>query len=89
MLRLFIHVQKIYCASNPSHGNRLDAVRKWLKCHAVCSTSGEQRISNFMLWDLAYTELFFTAKAWPDFAEEDLEEAVDAYALRQRRFGAQ
>ncbi len=50
-------------------------------------TSGEQRISNFMLFQMAYTELFFTPVAWPDFTPEILQQALDAYALRERRFG--
>ncbi len=50
-------------------------------------TSGEQRISNFLLWDLAYTELYFTETLWPDFREKHLEGALEAYASRQRRFG--
>lgn len=45
------------------------------------------RLSNFMLWDLAYSELFFSGKLWPDFGAADLDEAVSAYALRARRFG--
>ncbi len=51
-------------------------------------TSGEQRISNFMLWQMAYTEFYFTEKYWPDFTEKDLEIAVNEYTKRQRRFGA-
>ncbi len=50
-------------------------------------TSGEQRISNFLLWQLAYSELYFSDKLWPDFAEADLDEALAEYARRQRRFG--
>jgi len=50
-------------------------------------TSGEQRISNFLLWQLAYSELYFSDKLWPDFAEEDLDAALAEYARRQRRFG--
>lgn len=50
-------------------------------------TGGEQRISNFLLWHLAYTELYFTATLWPDFKEQALDEAFAAYASRQRRFG--
>lgn len=50
-------------------------------------TSGEQRISNFLLWQLAYSELYFSAKLWPDFAEADLDAALAEYARRQRRFG--
>jgi undecaprenyl diphosphate synthase len=51
-------------------------------------TSGELRISNFLLWQLAYSELVFTEKRWPEFGEEDLRSAVVEYATRQRRFGA-
>ncbi|RDI75181.1 uppS: di-trans,poly-cis-decaprenylcistransferase [Gaiella occulta] len=51
-------------------------------------TSGEQRISNFMLWEAAYAELVFTDTLWPDFGERDLREALAAFAGRQRRFGA-
>ena len=50
-------------------------------------TGGEQRISNFMLWDLAYTELFFTDCLWPDFDERELGAALDNYRSRERRFG--
>lgn len=50
-------------------------------------TSGEQRISNFLLWQLAYTELYFTDTLWPNFALEDLQKALEFYALRKRRFG--
>ena len=51
-------------------------------------TSGELRISNFLLWQLAYSELVFTDRRWPEFSPEDLRAAVDEYAARQRRFGA-
>jgi undecaprenyl diphosphate synthase len=51
-------------------------------------TSGEQRISNFLLWQLAYAELVFTERRWPEFGEDDLRSAVVEYATRQRRFGA-
>jgi undecaprenyl diphosphate synthase len=50
-------------------------------------TSGEQRISNFMLWQLAYTELYFTDTLWPDFGVNELDEALTYYASRERRFG--
>ncbi|MDJ0882336.1 MAG: polyprenyl diphosphate synthase [Gammaproteobacteria bacterium] len=50
-------------------------------------TGGEQRISNFLLWQLAYAELFFTDVLWPDFSEETMQRALDTYASRQRRFG--
>lgn len=50
-------------------------------------TSGEQRISNYLLWQLAYAELFFTSVAWPDFKENQLYEAIYDYQKRNRRFG--
>jgi undecaprenyl diphosphate synthase len=50
-------------------------------------TGGEQRISNFLLWQIAYTELFFTDTLWPEFNDIAFEEALDWYATRQRRFG--
>jgi undecaprenyl diphosphate synthase len=50
-------------------------------------TGGEKRISNFMLWELAYTELFFTDCLWPDFDRSELELAMDDYRSRERRFG--
>lgn len=50
-------------------------------------TSGEQRISNFLLWQLAYSELAFSSKNWPDFTAEDLEKFVRDFQSRNRRFG--
>jgi len=50
-------------------------------------TSGEQRISNFLLWQLAYAELYFSSKFWPDFTEDDFNLALQFYATRHRRFG--
>ncbi len=50
-------------------------------------TSGEERISNFLLWQLAYTELYFSDKLWPDFGPDDLDQALAVYATRTRRFG--
>ncbi len=51
-------------------------------------TSGEQRISNFLLWQLAYSEFYFTSCLWPDFDSEQLDRAISEYTGRQRRFGA-
>lgn len=50
-------------------------------------TGGETRISNYLLWQLAYAELYFTSKLWPDFSKEDLFQAVGDYQKRERRFG--
>ena len=50
-------------------------------------TCGEQRISNFLLWQLAYSEMYFTPKAWPEFNREELLKAIDAYNHRERRYG--
>lgn len=51
-------------------------------------TGGEQRISNFLLWQLAYTEFLFINKYWPDFTDEDLDEAIKVFESRNRKFGA-
>ncbi len=50
-------------------------------------TSGEQRLSNYLLWQLAYSEFYFTDTPWPDFKEKELKQAVDAYSARDRRYG--
>ena len=50
-------------------------------------TSGEQRLSDFLLWECAYAELYFTERMWPDFDAADLEEAIKQFQSRQRRFG--
>ena len=54
----------------------------------VIRTSGEERLSNFLLWQSAYSELFFTDILWPDFDRSTLETALQAYSARRRRFGA-
>ena len=53
----------------------------------IIRTSGEQRISNFLLWQGAYSEYYFTATYWPDFDAADLSQAIEAYYQRERRFG--
>jgi undecaprenyl diphosphate synthase len=50
-------------------------------------TSGEQRLSNFLLWEMAYTEIYFTPALWPDFRRKDLHEALQDFQSRERRFG--
>ena len=51
-------------------------------------TSGEMRLSNFLLWQLSYTEMYVTQKLWPDFSKKDLAEAIEEFGRRQRRYGA-
>jgi undecaprenyl diphosphate synthase len=54
----------------------------------IVRTSGERRLSNFLLWQSAYAELMFVETLWPDFTAENLVEAIDSFGLRERRFGA-
>ncbi len=54
----------------------------------IVRTSGEIRLSNFLLWQSSYAEFFFTDTLWPDFAEKDFEEAMEAYSKRTRRYGS-
>jgi len=53
----------------------------------IIRTSGEMRLSNFLLWQAAYTELYFTPTLWPDFTPEELMKAIEVYQQRERRFG--
>lgn len=53
----------------------------------IIRTSGEERLSNFLLWQAAYSEFYFTPVLWPDFTKKELQKAVDAYRMRKRRFG--
>ena len=71
-----------------------DDCRQWLRAHAtdfeldlIVRTSGEQRLSNFLLWQAAYSELVFVPIHWPDFDKAALEGAIAEYARRERRFG--
>jgi undecaprenyl diphosphate synthase len=59
----------------------------WNEPDLLIRTSGEMRISNFLLWQVSYTEFYVTETLWPDFGVEDLDEAIRAYAGRSRRFG--
>ncbi len=54
----------------------------------IIRTSGEMRLSNFLLWQVAYSEFLFVEKNWPDFSEEDLDKAIEVYQHRTRKFGA-
>jgi len=54
----------------------------------IIRTGGEQRLSNFLLWQAAYAELYFTDVLWPDFGEAEIQKALESYGRRQRRFGA-
>lgn len=53
----------------------------------VIRTSGELRLSNFLMWQIAYSELYFSKILWPDFSEQDLEQAINTYLKRERRYG--
>ena len=53
----------------------------------IIRTGREQRLSNFFIWQSAYSELYFSNKYWPDFSEDDFDEALKEYERRQRRFG--
>ncbi len=74
-----------------------DLTEEWISDHLdtaglpdpdlLIRTGGEQRISNFLLWQLAYAELYYCDTAWPDFDKEDLEKAIDAFNRRERRYG--
>ena len=61
---------------------------EWPNPDLVIRTSGEQRLSNFLIWQSAYAEFLVVDTLWPDFGRRDLEAALDQYALRQRRYGA-
>jgi undecaprenyl diphosphate synthase len=64
------------------------ATREYPDPDLLVRTSGEMRLSNFLLWQLSYTELYVTQKLWPDFGKEDLLEAIREFNKRERRFGA-
>ncbi|MED5339056.1 MAG: undecaprenyl diphosphate synthase family protein, partial [Pseudomonadota bacterium] len=53
----------------------------------IIRTGGEVRLSNFLLWESAYAELFFTKKLWPDFDKNDLMQAIESFKKRERRYG--
>ncbi len=77
----------------PSHELAMQKIASHLDTHAwpdpdlLIRTGGEQRLSNFLLWQCAYTELYFSDILWPDFTAEHLKAAIEDYAARERRFG--
>lgn len=71
----------------PDHLQTLLVTGSQPQVDLLIRTSGEQRISNFLLWQIAYAELFFSPVLWPDFNEQHFEEAIVAYQQRERRFG--
>ena len=72
---------------SPDSFSKLLATKNAPDPDLLIRTSGEMRISNFLLWQMAYTEMYFTDILWPDFRKKDLYEAVVAYQNRERRFG--
>ena len=87
--------QEIVDAANKLKGKRVDEdeFRNFLylpelpDIDLLIRTSGEERVSNFMLWQIAYSELYFTDVLWPDFTPDELEKAVADFCRRRRRFG--
>ncbi len=89
--------RKLYCDLQKTNADidsiDEDALDKYLSLSHLAApdlfirTGGEQRISNFLIWQLAYTELYFVDTLWPDFSDDDFSEALQWYAGRQRRFG--
>lgn len=67
--------------------NRYLSTRDMPHPELLIRTSGEYRISNFLLWEIAYSELYFTPVLWPDFRKEDLYKALIDFQSRERRFG--
>ena len=68
-------------------------IERFLDCHGVpdpdivIRTGGEKRLSNFMLWEMAYSELYFIDSYWPDFSEKELDSIIDDFLHRNRRYG--
>jgi len=75
-------------AINSEYFESFTSLADYPKVDLLIRTSGEVRISNFLLWDIAYSELFFTATLWPDFSPSELDEAILSFHSRDRRFGA-
>lgn len=89
--------EKTAKAARPADISTADITEEWVGRHLQTSfmpdpdllirTGGEVRVSNFLLWQIAYSELYFCDTYWPDFAEADLRKAIASYQSRQRRFG--
>jgi len=76
-------------AKNLSMGTiAIDSNQQHIEPDFLIRTGGEKRISNFMLWELAYTEFYFTDTYWPDFGLTDFEAALKEFQARERRFGS-
>ena len=94
IVRAVNHIIDDVKAGNISGSVTEDIIEQYLDTKGIPApdllirTSGEQRLSNFLLWQLASTEFYFTDVNWPDFSKEDLEKACEAYGRRDRRFGA-
>ncbi len=86
-------VQQLLADHDPDHPISAEDLEGHLQCAGLpdvdlfIRTGGEQRISNFLIWQSAYAELYFTDTLWPDFDEQCLQQALDWYATRERRFG--
>jgi undecaprenyl diphosphate synthase len=74
-------------AIDPELFRRYLYTSKWPDPDLLIRTSGEMRVSNFLLWQVSYTEIFVTNKLWPDFKKQDLCDAVEEFSKRQRRYG--
>jgi len=85
--RLAARVERGEMKADEIDQSAINAEMNAVDADLIIRTSGEQRISNFLLWQSAYAELYFTDKLWPDFGAEDFMEAVSAYKQRDRRFG--
>ena len=77
-----------YAGGGENEFERLLYAPEMTEPEILVRTSGERRLSNFLLWQCAYSELVFSDKLWPDFRKEDLEAAIGEYERRERRFGA-